>query len=79
MAERMMFEIPCKIGDEMYGVRCYKGVNHPQLGRVSEMFFTNRMELRIVLKHICRGEFGKDIFADRDECEAECERRNERR
>ena len=74
----MTVEVPCKIGDELFGVRCYKGVYHPQLGIVHEMYFTRDMSLHIVLKHICRGEYGKDVFSDYDLCKAECERRNTR-
>ena len=78
MAERMTVEIPCKIGDELCGVRSFRGVCRPQYARVSEMFFTRDMRLMIVLKFVCRGVFGKDIFYTREECLAECERRNEK-
>lgn len=72
----MTVEIPCKIGDELCGVRCYRGVYHPQIGIVNEMFFANDMSLIIVLKHVCRGQYGKTVFADYDECQAECDRRS---
>lgn len=58
----MILDLPCKIGDEMWGIREYRGTIHPQLGRVNEMFFSRDMKLVIVLKHVCRGEFNKKIF-----------------
>ena len=59
-------QIPCKIGDFVWANRCYKGVLHPQEGRVSEMFFTPDMRLQIVVKHIARGEWGKEVFPTRE-------------
>ena len=61
---------PCKIGDEVWGIRSYRGVKHPQQGRVDEMYFTSDMRLNIRVKHICIGEWGKKIFATREEAEA---------
>lgn len=59
--------LPCQIGDEVWGIRAYKGAKHPQCGRVSEMFFAEDMRLMIVVKHICRGEWGKEVFATRED------------
>ena len=53
---------PCKIGDEVWGIRNYNGVKHPQRGRVNEMFYRSDMSLLIVVKHICRGQWGVDVF-----------------
>lgn len=79
--DKTTVDLPCKIGDEMYGVRCYRGVCHPQAARVSEMYFISwpcpeGMRLQIVLKHICRGQYGRDVFHTYEECKEECERRN---
>lgn len=60
-------EIPCKIGDEVWAIRNYNGVKHPQKGFVSDMLFTRDMKLHIVVKHIARGEWGKDVFATYEE------------
>lgn len=60
-------EVPCKIGDEVWAIRNYKGIKHPQKGFVSDMFFTRDMKLHIVVKHIARGEWGKDVFATYEE------------
>ena len=55
-------EIPCKIGDFVWAIRTFKGVRHPQPGKVSEMYFTQDMRLCIVVSYIARGEWGKTIF-----------------
>ena len=61
--------LPCKIGDTAWGIRCYRGALVPRQGKVSEMLFTADMKLSIVIKHICRGEWGKKVFATREEAE----------
>lgn len=73
-------EIPCKIGDVVWGIRNYKGIPTPQLGRVSEIFFVgSEMTLCIVVKSVCRGEWGKQVFATHKEAYAAAvrERRND--
>ena len=61
--------LPCKIGDTVWGVRRYRGILVPQQGKVSEMLFTPDMELSIVVRHICRGKWGKKVFATREAAE----------
>lgn len=61
---------PCKIGQTMWAIRDYKGVKHPQEGIVSDMYFTKDMTLHIVVKHVARGEFGKNVFLTREDAEA---------
>lgn len=63
-----MEKLPCNIGDEMWGIRNYKGMCQPKKGVVSEMFYTEDMELVIVLKHICRGVYGEKIFRSYEAC-----------
>jgi hypothetical protein len=63
----MTVKVPCKIGDCVWGVRNYRGMMKPSKGIVSGMFFTDDMELRIVVRNICQGEWGKEIFATRKE------------
>lgn len=63
-------EVPCKIGDVVWGIRNYKGIPTPQMGSVSEMFFVGNMKLCIVVKHVCRGEWGKQVFATHEEAYA---------
>ena len=67
--------LPCKVGDTVWGIRNYKGVNHPQQGKVDQMYYTNDMRLHIKIKHICIGEWGKKIFLTREEAEAALKRR----
>ena len=62
--------LPCKVGDTVWGIRNYKGINHPQQGKVDQMYYTNDMRLHIKIKHICIGEWGKKIFPTREEAEA---------
>lgn len=62
--------LPCKIGDEVWGIRNYRGKMHPQRGRVNDMFFTKDMRLMIVVKHICYGIWGEKVFSTREEAEA---------
>ena len=59
--------IPCNIGDTVAVIRNYKGNGTVQVGIVSEMFFTQNMELEIVVKHITRGKWGVDVFATPEE------------
>ena len=54
--------LPCKIGDQVWGIRNYRGHRTAQCGLVSEMYYRDDMALMIVVKHICRGEWGKNIF-----------------
>lgn len=61
--------LPCKIGDTAYGIRDYNGGKRVMRGKVSEMLFTDDMRLLIVIKHICRGEAGKNIFFTRENAE----------
>lgn len=63
--------LPCKIGDVAWGIRWHHGVLKAQRGVVSNMFFCEDMRLCIVIAHICRGEWGKKVFATyEDACAA---------
>ena len=64
-----LIELPCKIGDTVYGIRRYKG-RIVKSGTVSEMFYTQEGKLMIVVKYVCRGHWGKQIFATLEEAEA---------
>lgn len=70
-------ELPCKIGDTVWIARRYKCHKRPRWGIVSEMFFTDNMELCIVVKGVARGKWGVDVFATYEEALAEIERRGE--
>ena len=60
---------PCKIGDEAWIIRNYKGKPTPQKGIVSDISFTDDMELAIAVKHIGRGRWGVNIFPTYEEAE----------
>ena len=65
-----LIELPCKIGDTVYGIRRYQGVRKVQSGIVSEMYFSQKNRLIIVIKHIGRGYWGESIFGSFEEAEA---------
>lgn len=69
----MMVDVPCKIGDSVWGIRKFKGILYPQQGFVGDIFFTKDMRLMILVKYVCRGEWGKKVFATQSECEAAIE------
>lgn len=64
-----LITLPCKIGDTVYGIRRYKG-RIVKSGTVSEMFCNQYGELIIAIKNVCRGCWGKQIFATHEEAEA---------
>ena len=54
--------LPCKVGDEVWGVRIFRGKPHIHRAKVTEMYFSEGMRLCIVAKNAGRGEWGKRIF-----------------
>lgn len=66
--------IPCRVGDLVWVIRSYHGVKHPQQGRVSDLYITRDLRLVITVKHIARGEWGKEVFATCEEAQAEIDR-----
>lgn len=68
-ADRLI-ELPCKVGDIVWIIRNYHGIKRAQQGTVYEMYFTKEMKLMITVKYIGRGEYGKTIFATKEEAEA---------
>lgn len=70
MVHERTIKLPCRIGDWVWIVRNYKGVIKPTHGRVKAMFFTNDMKLRIAVRNIGQGEWGKDIFETQEEASA---------
>lgn len=65
-----LIELPCKIGDTVYGIRRYHNERKVQSGIVSEMYFTRENRLIIVIKHVCRGYWGENIFGSFEEAKA---------
>ena len=64
-----LIKLPCKIGDTVYGIRRYQD-RIVKAGTVSEMYFNQNMKLVIVIKNLCRGGWGKNIFRTKEEAEA---------
>ena len=69
------FELPCRIGDRVWAIRNYKGFLNPKEGIVSQMFFSDNMDLVICVKFEARGLWGKTVFATKEEAQAEIARR----
>lgn len=65
-----LIELPCKIGDTVYGIRRYHDIRIVQSGIVSEMYFSQENRLIIVINHICRGYWGENIFGSFEEAKA---------
>ena len=63
-------ELPCKIGDEVWGLKLYRNARIPKKGVVHQMYFGDDMQLCICVKKVCRGQWGRNIFATREEAEA---------
>ena len=64
-----LIELPCKISDTVYGIRRYQD-RIVKAGTVSEMYFNQNMKLVIVIKNLCRGFWGENIFETYEEAEA---------
>lgn len=64
-----LIELPCKIGDTVYGIRRYQD-RIVKSGTVSEMFYNQDGELIIAIKNVCRGCWGRQIFGTYEEAEA---------
>ena len=72
-------ELPCKIGDQVWAIRKVAGRLIPFQGTVSEMSFTENMELCIVVFHVARGVWGDKIFATEEEAKQAIEERMAKR
>ncbi len=60
--------LPCKMGDEVWGIKSF---NHDgkrvKKGVVHQMFYGDDMRLCIAVKGVCRGVWGKKVFATEEE------------
>jgi hypothetical protein len=61
--------MPCKMGDEVWGLRKNRYSLRPEKGIVHHMYFGDDMRLCICVKNVCRGEWGKNVFATYEEAE----------
>lgn len=64
---------PCKIGDDVWGIRGCSGYGAIAQGSVSQMFYTSDMKLCVAVNGVCRGEFGERVFWAREEAERKLE------
>ena len=55
--------LPCRIGDKVFGLRRYGDQRLLKYGRVSQMYYDDEMNLVVCAHHVCRGIWGKDVFA----------------
>lgn len=74
-AKGRLMVLPCKPGDLVWGIRKYGTRGHkkklkPVQRPVEEMYFTADGRLCIVLRGVCRGEWGKVIFGTEEEAMA---------
>lgn len=60
--KELIEKLPLKMGDEAYVIRDYKGTKVIHVGKVSEMFFDENMNIRYVVKHVGRGLYGEKVF-----------------
>lgn len=61
--------MPCKMGDEVWGLRKTRYSLSPEKGIVHHMYFGDDMRLCICVKNVCRGEWGNNVFATKEEAE----------
>ena len=62
--------LPCRVGDEVFGIRVHNRTRAVHSGVVTEIYFAEGMQCCIVVKNVCRGIWGKNVFASREEAEA---------
>ena len=62
--------LPCKVGDYVWAISQRNRGKEATQGRVSQMFYMDGMELCVVVYHVCRGIWGKNVFATKEEAEA---------
>lgn len=75
----MQMDIPLKIGDLAWTIVSYKGKRVVRSGVVSELYFTQKMELAACVWHRKRGVIGKDVYLTEEEAKKELKRmENER-
>ena len=73
MKAKLTIQLPFIIGDSAWLVRYYHHKKVIKSGIVSELSFTDDMELVACVRCIGRGIVGKKIFASREEAEAASE------
>lgn len=62
MAEQKTVVLPCRMGEEAYGIRLYGRSPCIIRGKITEMKFSDDMELMIRVKGTCAGRWGEIVF-----------------
>ena len=70
-----LLELPCKNGDTAWMVRRFNGGKRLAWGSISDMYFSNDMELCAVVYHVGRGVIGKTVFLTEDAARKALERK----
>ena len=65
-----LIPVTCKIGDLVWGIKKHSYGLKVKQGVVSQMFYGEDMRLCICIKNVCRGEWGKNVFATEEEAVA---------
>lgn len=64
----MMIEIPCRVGDMVWGIFRGGGNPRPKQGRVGEIYFSDSdMIPAIRVGKVCIGHWGKNVFGTEEE------------
>lgn len=76
----MKIDIPCRVGDTVWGI-CRNGGNRAaKSGDVVDIYFTDsNMIPAIRVRKVCTGHWGKDVFATEQEAWEAIERDRELR
>lgn len=77
--EKNRVEIPCKIGDEVWGIKKFNHGVKVCKGTVYQMYIIEDMKLSIVVKGVGCGEWGRNIFATKEEAEEKIRKLQDRR
>ena len=70
MAEPMEVTLPCRVGDDVWGISRRGGHTLIVSGIVHQMYFIDDMQLVITIRGACKGEWGKHIFPTYDAAKA---------
>ncbi len=60
-------EVPCKVGDLVWGIKRWNRGQKAIQSVVTQMYFGDNMRLGIIVKGVCHGEWGKNVFATEEE------------
>lgn len=55
-------KLPCRVGDEAWGIRNINGTPHIKHGRINQMYYSSDMSLIICVKGVAKGTWGTTVF-----------------